>query len=433
MTHDLNHIYETKDYKRARKAYVAQSAFEYFITILITDAYLAKVLTAIGISDSLAGIIASFVSFSFLFQLLSIGLATKTKRTKPVVITIDVAAQLFYMMIYAVPFLNLSVEIKSVITASLVMLGYFAKYLVSSIFFKWSNSFVDPLHRAEFSAGKEIISLMGGIVFTLAMGYAVDAFDASGNISGGFIFTAGIMFVLNLANLISLLLIPDEAPAEKTQNSAEKKGELMKHTFGNKSFRSILVMTILWEVGRYASLGFMGTYKTNDLLMSIATVQIINTGANFVRMAVSKPFGKFTDKFSYAKGFQLGFAIAGLGFLLNTFTTPKTWWLIAVFTTLYYVSLAGLNQNSFNILYKYVDNDYIVPALAIKNSIAGVLAFVASIVSGKILAWVQANDNTIFGLHIYGQQLLSFISFLLIIAAMLYAKFVLEKQKTIDE
>ena len=429
----MNHIYETKEYKRARKAYVAQSAFEYFITILITDAYLAKLLTAIGISDSLAGIIASFVSFSFLFQLLSISLATKIKKTKPVVVTIDIAAQLFYMMIYAVPFINLSVEVKSIITASLVMLGYFAKYLVSSIFFKWSNSFVDPMHRAEFSAGKEIISLLGGIVFTLAMGYAVDAFDATGNISGGFIFTAAVMLVLNLANLVSLLLIPDEAPSETTENSSLQKGVLMKKTFGNKSFRSILVMTVLWEVGRYTSLGFMGTYKTNDLLMSIATVQIINNCANFVRMAVSKPFGRFTDKFSYAKGFQLGFAIAGAGFLLNAFTTPKTWWLIALFTTFYYVSLAGLNQNSFNVLYKYVDNDYIVPALAIKNSIAGVLGFAASIISGRILAWVQANGNTVFGLHIYGQQLLSFISFLLIAAAMVYAKLVLEKQKTIDE
>ena len=150
-------------------------------------------------------------------------------------------------------------------------------------------------------------------------------------------------------------------------------------------------------------------------------------------MIVSKPFGRFTDKFSYAKGFELAFIIAAAGFLLNSFTTPKTWWFIAGFTVLYYISLAGINQNSFNILYTYVDGDYMVPALAIKNSIAGVLGFVASLGGSRILAWVQANGNTVFGMKLYGQQMLSFISFILIVAALLYTKFVIEKQKTVEE
>lgn len=432
MNHTLNHIYETKDYKRARKAYVAQAAFEYFISILITDAYLAKLLTAIGISDSMAGIIASFTSFAFLFQLLSIGLAGKIKNTKSTVTLVDVIGQMLFIGMYAVPFLNFSVEIKSIITMSLVIIAYMLKYMVSSIYFKWSNSFVDPLHRAEFSAGKEIISLIGGIIFTLVMGYSMDAFEASGNMAGGFIFAAIVMLILNIANLVSLLNIPKDSE-EVTEEKNTPKGSLWKKTFGNKSFCCILIMTALWEIGRYSSLGFMGTFKTTDLLISLSTVQIINTVSNLLRMVVSRPFGRFTDKFSYAKGFELGFAIAGAGFLINAFTTQKTWWLIAVFTALYYISLAAVNQNGFNILYKYVDNDYIVQALAIKNSIAGVLGFAASLVGSRILAYVQANGNVIFGINMYGQQLLSAISFVFIAVALIYTKAVIEKQKSIEE
>lgn len=431
MNHTMDHIFNTKEYKRARKAYVAQAAFEYFISILITDAYLAKLLTAIGISDSMAGIIASFTSFAFLFQLLAIGLTNRIKKTKTTVTIVDFLSQMFFIGIYAVPFLNLSVQAKSIITISLIIGAYMLKYIVSSIFFKWANSFVDPLHRAEFSAGKEIISLLGGIIFTLIMGYTIDAFNAGGNMAGGFIFATIVMLALNIANLVSLLMIPRDS-SECYEKKTFPKGDLWKKTFGNKSFCCILVMTALWEVGRYFSVGFMGTFKTTDLLISLSTVQIINTVSNLFRMVVSKPFGRFTDRFSYAKGFELGFAIAGAGFLINSFTTPKTWWLIAVFTALYYISMAGLNQNSYNILYKYVDNDYIVQALAIKNSIAGVLGFLASLAGSRILSYVQANENVVFGVKMYGQQLLSAISFVFIAVALIYTKVVIEKQHTIN-
>ena len=67
--------FDAKHFKRSRTAYMAQSAFEYFLTILVGDAFLAKLLTNIGMSDSLIGIVSSLISFSFLFQLLSIFLA----------------------------------------------------------------------------------------------------------------------------------------------------------------------------------------------------------------------------------------------------------------------------------------------------------------------------------------------------------------------
>ena len=103
-----------------------------------------------------------------------------------------------------------------------------------------------------------------------------------------------------------------------------------------------------------------------------------------------------------------------------------------MFTALYYISMAGLNQNSYNILYKYVDNDYIVQALAIKNSIAGVLGFLASLAGSRILSYVQANENVVFGVKMYGQQLLSAISFVFIAVALIYTKVVIEKQHTIN-
>ena len=59
-------------YKRSRNSYLIYCAFEYFALLLISDAFLAKLLSSIGISDSLVGIISSFVSLACLFQLITI-------------------------------------------------------------------------------------------------------------------------------------------------------------------------------------------------------------------------------------------------------------------------------------------------------------------------------------------------------------------------
>ena len=62
-------IYDSPEYKRSRAAYMAQCTFEYFVTILAGDAFLAKLLSEMGIKDSTIGVISSFVSAAFLFQM----------------------------------------------------------------------------------------------------------------------------------------------------------------------------------------------------------------------------------------------------------------------------------------------------------------------------------------------------------------------------
>ena len=116
-------------------------------------------------------------------------------------------------------------------------------------------------------------------------------------------------------------------------------------------------------------------------------------------------------------------------YLACMLTTTKTWWLIIIYTVLSNVSMAGSNQKSFNIVYSYVDSKYIVQAMAIKNSIGGICGFLISLLGGKILAVVQNAGNNFLGLHLYGQQLLATISFIILTVTAGYVYFVIEKQK----
>ena len=50
-------IYQSPAYKRSRAAYCMECTFEYFVALLVTETFLAKLLTAIGLSDDIIGII----------------------------------------------------------------------------------------------------------------------------------------------------------------------------------------------------------------------------------------------------------------------------------------------------------------------------------------------------------------------------------------
>ena len=415
------------EYRRSRIAYIGQCTFEYLITLLITDAFLAKLLTSIGISDSLIGIISSFVHFSFLFQLMSLWLINVIKSVKKTVMIFDTLSQVLYISMYCIPFLNIDISIKIFLIIAAILLAYISKYLVSSILFKWANSYVEPHKRGGFSAVKEMISLFCGMVFSLAVGFVIDEYELAGNLQGGFIFIIIILSVLNIFNFISLIMIKDGEVSDKSSELNFK--ELLANTIGNKNFRSVIVLLSMWTIATSITTGFMGTFKTNDLLLSVGIIQVINVVANGFRILFSIPLGKFSDKRSYAKGIELAMVIAAVGFAINMFTSNKTWWFVAVYTVLYNISVAGTNANKFNITYSYVKNDYIAQAMAIQNCISGVLGFLAALVGSRILDFVQANDNMLFGIHIYGQQLLSGISLVIVIIAIVYDRLVVEKQK----
>ena len=428
-------IFEIAQYKRSRQSYIWYCTFEYFISILVSDVFLAKLLTHVGMEDWLIGIISSIISLAFLFQLFSLFIAGRTDNPKKVIMFLVPLGQILYMSIFLVPFMPAAPAVKSLIITVMLIGAYFFHNSVASMLFKWANSFVNPKNRATFSAGKEIISLATGIVFTLIIGYIVDSFEYSGNMIYGFLFIAISIFICAATCFLCICLIQKKANHLKNGEKKTKRPfkDVMKNTLGNKNFRNVCIMSSKLAVSRYLTLGFLGTFKTKELLLSVTAVQVINMVANALRLIVSRPFGKYSDKTSYAKGKRLGLIIMAVGFFANIFTTENWFWGIVIFTVCYNVSLAGTNQNASNITYSYVKADYIAQALAIKASIGGVCGFLASLAGSAILAHVQANGNMLCGIPMYGQQLLSAISFVIIIITILFIKFVIEKQEVIHQ
>ncbi len=428
----MQHDFSAKDYKRSRTAYTLECAFEYFVAILVADSFLAQLLTSLGFTDAQTGLIASLISVAFLFQLVAVPVVQRIRNVKRFSILFHFGSQLFLMSLYLTPFLPFAPAVRRVLAVGSILVAYFGNYLVSSVIYRWGNSFVDPERRALFSSTKEMISLASGVVVSLLFGLCMDRFTAAGELEKGFLFAAVGILIFSLCDFACLLSVKNETAPRQAQPQTPVRA-VLRTLMRDKRFLYLVLLTVLWDCARYLSVGFLGTFKINDLLYTVGQVQLMNIAGSVARFALSRPFGRFSDKHSFAKGVEVALCIVMAAFALNVFTNAQTRWLMVGYTLLYNIAQAGLNANLFNMAYNYVDQRYFVQASAIKNSIGGLCGFGASLLGSRILAAVQQNGDQVMGIPMYGQQLLSALSILLLVAAVLLTHFVIAKQHALKQ
>jgi hypothetical protein len=423
--------FNSAGYARSRFAYIGECAFEYFIALLVADPFLTKLLLYIGLDDATVSVIQSLISVAFLFQLCSLLVVQRISNVKRVATLIHCIGQAMFLFLYLVPFLPFETKYKGVITVACFLVAYLGNYMVTSVIFRWGNSFVDPGRRARFAATKEMVSLFCGAVVTFVMGIVVDHFEKIGKLRTGFIVTAIVMACVCALDLVCLLMMKNRIAPKPQKGEIEPVFKVVKKLFANKGFLCLLAVAILWQCAHYSILGAIATYKQVELGMTVVLIQIINIAGQLTRFAVSRPIGRFTDKRSYTRGLILGFSLVATAYFINVFTTPETWWLIIGYTLLYNAAMAGIGQNLNNIVYNFVEDKYFVQASALKNSIGGAIGFMVALGSSAVMRSVQANGNEIFGVSIYAQQILSGVAFLFTVLAIIFSYKFLEKRKII--
>ena len=96
------------------------------------------------------------------------------------------------------------------------------------------------------------------------------------------------------------------------------------------------------------------------------------------------------------------------------------------------IAMAGINGGLMNIYFDYVPAAERTSTIGIKSAIGGVCGFIATSVASIALAKMQSVEMSIAGMPVYAQQVLSLVSTVLCLIAMLYVVFVVKRLKKID-
>ena len=404
--------------KRSRLMYIFEAALEYLISILVAGSFLATITKEIGISDSLTGILSSVISLGCLFQLLS--LTIRKARVKKLVVILSVINQAFFMLLYVIPLTGMKKQIKIVLFVVLICAAYLIYNFAHPKKINWLMSLVDDSSRGAFTANKEIISLVCGMIFSFLMGAVIDRFAESGQIRTAFILSAAVIFILMLLHTLTMIFtVEKETPDSKNGNFLTGVKELVK----NKNVLKITGVFVLYNVSNFASVPFYGTYQINELALSLKTVSVLVILGNISRILVSRLCGKYADRKSFAAMTEKCLIFLGIAQLCALFAVPKNG---AVMFALYYffygVAMGGINSAFINLIFDYVEPEKRSDSLAITQALSGVAGFLTTVVLSSLVASIQKSGNTIFGVHIYAQQLCTLISLLFTALSVIYVK-----------
>ena len=414
------------EYALSRFLYILEAALEYFISLLVTGAYLAKITSAIGMSDTLTGILTSFVSLGFGFQIIAVFLANK-RPVKRWVTLLHCLNQLAFALIYFIPLAPISHEMKNFLFVAFLLIGYILTNVVNSPKINWFMSLVEDKRRGAFTANKEMVSLIGGMVFSFLMGYVIDNLESAGNINGAFVVCGVSIFILMLLHSATLIF-SKEKPVEANEVCSVK--QLLKELLTDKNLFKVILVSVLWSVVNYASTPFYGSYQIKELGFTMTFVSILSAAYAIVRTIFSRPMGKFADKYSFAKMLNICFSIALAGFIVNIFTVPANGKVLyTVYYMLYAVAMAGINSATINLIYDYVDKEKRTGALALKSTICGFAGFFTTLIVSPLVSYVQKNGNCLFGINIYAQQIVSVISAILLVVLLVYLNMTVKQLK----
>ena len=411
--------------KRGRLMYVGQATFEYLISILVHGSYLASITKNLGMSDSLTGILSSVISLGCLFQLLS--LTFRVKRVKPFVVTFSLINQLLFLLLYVIPIVQIPPQYKTIIFVISIFVAYFLYNLAHPNKIHWMMTFVDDRHRGSFTANKEMISLVSGIVFSYVMGNVIDHFNEQDKTETAFVVSALVILALTILHTVTLLLADDKPETQRRKvNLLDNIKDLAK----NKTILKITLVFILYYILNYAATPFYGAYCIHELGFNLRTVSIITVFGNTSRILVSRFWGRYADKKSFAHMYEKCLIVLLISFACMVFAVPANGIVMyALYIIIHSIAMGGLNSAMINLIYDYVEVNKRADSLAITQAFAGLTGFLTTLAVSPFVSFVQANNNTLFGLQVYAQQALSLLSLVLTAITICYVRLVVMKIK----
>ena len=407
--------------KRGRTMYVFEALVEYLISLLMTGSFLATVTKSLDFSDSLTGIISSVIALGCTFQLLSVLL--KPAKVKRFVIIMSVANQLLFTTLYLIPLTTLPGSIKTALFIVSILTAYLIYNIAHPRKMSWLMSLVEDKKRGSFTAVKEIISLIGGMAFSYGMGAVMDRFSAQNNTEGGFLIAASVVVMLMLIHTLTLVGVVEPEGISAQKNSVRQS---IAAVLQNKRILRVTAVYIIYNVAHYVSVPFYGTYMIGELGLDLKTVSLVALVGSVSRIAVSRAWGRYADKCSFAVMIEKCFIFLAIGIACVVFATPANGLVMFVLYYLFHgIAMGGINSALVNMVFDYAPLAMRSDALAISQAAAGVMGFLTTVCISPLVARMQNSGNSLLGITVYAQQALSAISLMLTLAAMLYVRKVL--------
>lgn len=347
------------------------------------------------------------------------------------VIVCTVANQLLFITLYLLPLFRLPTQAKLPLFVALLLTAYILYYFVFPKKTTWLMSQVAEGKRGVFTASKEIVSLLAGMAFSYLMGALSDHFFAEGQKQTAFVLFAGVLFLLMFLNISCMVFTEERALPQEPRASLR---QILKEMAANRNVLHMAAMFSLYFIAYYVAIPFYGIYKINELGFSLKFVSLLNIVYSTVRLGVSRAWGRYADRCSFASMLEKCFWALAASLLCVGFAVPANGRvMLLLHYVLFGIAQGGLNSGQINMIFDYVPPEKRSDALAVCHAVPGIAGFLATLLVSPLVDHIQNSGNMLFGLPVYAQQVTSFLGVGFTVAAIVYLRLMLMNCKPYSE
>ncbi len=397
-----------EDYRRSRILVIVEATLEYFIHLCVITTFLTAILNEMDVGTSLQGIIAAITSLACSAQLVAVFCVKKTYPCKRWVSILNLISHLLFAVLYCIPTFNISKGIKLAVFIGMLLTAYVCQHYLTPSRVNWQMALVEDNKRGIFTANKEIVSLVSGMVFSQCAGILLDHFKAKGDMQTCFIIFAVTVTVLSIFHLI--VMLSTKEPKPDTDMPGKKFKEILNTVFGNPELRRVIIFDALFEISN-VSLHFYSVYITRTLGFSYTYIITVSIVHSCFRALVSRLLGRIADRKSWAYMLRICMIVMAVGYTVFILCSPSTaLFLYPIFSLCYAFCLGGSNSARINLCLDYANREDRRYILGIKSSISGVIGFCATLLASALVECVESSGNMLFGIPVFPQQILFAIS-----------------------
>ena len=286
-------------------------------------------------------------------------------------------------------------------------------------------SFVSDNSRGKFTADKEIVSIVGSMIFSFALGAIIDHYEISGELEIAFTIIGLLIVLLTIGHTASLLFVCEP------QNETITHKVSFKELFKNKKLITTILIFAVWSAGNYVTISFLGAYQKLTLGFSALIMTLYPFGANVIRILLTKPFGKFGDKYSFNKLLFISLILYLLSYVVLMFTVPSNGLIMyAIYIVLSYVGGIGTSTCQLNLIYDQVKVEDRSGAYALSRMFLGFAGFITVLIVSPLYEYIGDSGLALTNnFTLYPLPVMAFISFIVTLVVLIVMYFVNFRKK----
>ena len=415
-------------YEQSRQYFLYEGCTAVGIASLTSGAFLAGFASFMGASDEFAGIIGAIPAATGVVQLFSSIVFEKIEQRKRLMVIGSFIFRFLLSVMFLIPFLVKETTNRLIALAIIYSIAYLISSFVNPPSSNWIVDLTPEPIRGSYFAKKDAISLIFLTVLTIFMGMVMDFYRDGKFEYRGFLILGVFALLMTILDVYYFSRIKE--PYHHRKVVTVKIKDVIVKPFKNRSYRKVIILFLLWNVGIQIGGPFFSIYMVTGLKLDYTFIMIMSVLGSFVRVLAVQYWGRIGVKKSWMHSTKLSIALLAIAHVGWLFININTVYILMPFLNILGgIAWAGVNISLFNIQFVMAPEEGRTMYLGASAALGGIAGFLSTMVGSVIVNQFKGFSLDFAGFHLGNMHIVFALSGGILLFTSFYVRQWMEKKE----